>query len=452
MKRLGIAILLVSSLVVSALPVANASVTPGSKCSKAGQKQTFKGKVYTCVKLGTKLYWNNGTKVKATATSTVSQKTWKLNGTEFRRQVLDIRNKLILSQEYKDAKLALELCSTFRKLLTTFPIDTPRINLLRDANSNCPGVGFFKTAADRMYDWATDRDVQNLPTCGKASFSYELIDYNLENGGSFRFKLRNTSSEDVTVRFFGTNLKNRVGSDTFPVAISLKQGTEVTTVVRSEENYNLKNDPFTQTSLLTGGSVSEYKFGWIPRLNKVYYDLSNSRYLNSCTNLEETVDTVRLSSCPVGNIEIKVLSLTPVYINTSYLNRWVYQLQFVNRTGVNVDVLIPNGLVGGKKLDGLIIQSGITNSNRYAFGNYYYENSSWSGDGAHTQWLTSLSPNGFRNATADRFLLGDLFPKGSNGRELTGVSWTSYLNLESIKAKPLGNYSNCESLPVRLSN
>jgi hypothetical protein len=452
MKRLGISILLVVSLLFSAIPSASAAVTPGTKCSKSGIKQTYKGKVYTCVKLGSKLYWNNGTKVKTAAPSTVSQKNWKLNGTEFRDQVLDIRNKLILSQEYKDAKLALELCSTFRKLLTTFPADTPRINLLRDADSNCPGVGFFKTAADKMYDWATDRVVQNLPTCGKASFSYELVDYSLVDGGSLRFKLRNTSTEDVTVRFFGTNLKNRIGSDTFPVAIPLKQGAEVTTVVRSEENYNLKNDPFTQTSLLNSGSVSEYKFGWIPRLNKIYYDLSNPKYVNSCTNLEETVETIRLSSCPVGNIEVKVLSLTPVYINTSYLNRWVYQLQFVNRTGVNVDVLISNGLVGGKKLDGTIIPSGITNSIKYAFGNYFYENSSWNGEGTYTQWLTSLTPGGSRNATAERFLLGDYFPKGSNGRELTGVSWTSYLNLESIKVKPLGNYSSCDSLPVRLAN
>jgi hypothetical protein len=119
---------------------------------------------------------------------------------------------------------------------------------------------------------------------------------------------------------------------------------------------------------------------------------------------------------------------------------------------VNVDVLVPNGLVGGKKLDGTIIPSGITNSIRYAFGNYFYENSSWNGEGTYTQWLTSLTPGGSRNLTAERFLIGDYFPKGPNGRELTGVSWTSYLNLESVKAKPLGNYSNCESLPVRLSN
>ena len=59
-RRLLIPILLALSLIVSAVPSSSASVTPGSKCSKAGAKQTFKGKVFTCIKLGSKLYWNNG--------------------------------------------------------------------------------------------------------------------------------------------------------------------------------------------------------------------------------------------------------------------------------------------------------------------------------------------------------------------------------------------------------
>ena len=51
------------------MPSSSASVTPGTKCSKVGTKQTSKGKVFTCIKLGSKLYWNNGvnsTKTKAT--------------------------------------------------------------------------------------------------------------------------------------------------------------------------------------------------------------------------------------------------------------------------------------------------------------------------------------------------------------------------------------------------
>lgn len=60
MRRVGVSILLIGSLILTAMPSANAVVTPGSKCSKAGVKQTYKSKVYTCIKLGNKLYWNNG--------------------------------------------------------------------------------------------------------------------------------------------------------------------------------------------------------------------------------------------------------------------------------------------------------------------------------------------------------------------------------------------------------
>jgi hypothetical protein len=63
MKRFALPVLLTLSIIVSTVPIANASVTPGAKCLKAGAKQTFKGKVFTCIKLGSKLYWNNGVKV-----------------------------------------------------------------------------------------------------------------------------------------------------------------------------------------------------------------------------------------------------------------------------------------------------------------------------------------------------------------------------------------------------
>jgi hypothetical protein len=35
----------------------------GTKCTKAGQTQVVKNKKYTCIKLGSSLYWNNGVKV-----------------------------------------------------------------------------------------------------------------------------------------------------------------------------------------------------------------------------------------------------------------------------------------------------------------------------------------------------------------------------------------------------
>lgn len=60
MKRFVIPILISLSLSVSATPIANAAVTPGTKCSKIGSKQIFKGKIYTCVKVGKSQVWNKG--------------------------------------------------------------------------------------------------------------------------------------------------------------------------------------------------------------------------------------------------------------------------------------------------------------------------------------------------------------------------------------------------------
>jgi len=59
-KRVVVPVLLCLSLLVSAAPRASASITPGTKCSKVGAQQTFKGKIYTCVKSGKSQVWNKG--------------------------------------------------------------------------------------------------------------------------------------------------------------------------------------------------------------------------------------------------------------------------------------------------------------------------------------------------------------------------------------------------------
>jgi hypothetical protein len=63
MKRFWVAVLMTATLTIGALPNAYAAVTPGSKCSKAGNKQDYKGKTYTCIKSGYKLVWDKGIKV-----------------------------------------------------------------------------------------------------------------------------------------------------------------------------------------------------------------------------------------------------------------------------------------------------------------------------------------------------------------------------------------------------
>jgi hypothetical protein len=72
-KRFVSPILLSLSLIVGTMPIASASVNPGTKCSKVGAKQTLKGKVYTCVKLGKNQVWNKGvTPSKAVPTPTLT--------------------------------------------------------------------------------------------------------------------------------------------------------------------------------------------------------------------------------------------------------------------------------------------------------------------------------------------------------------------------------------------
>ena len=63
MKKFSAGLLVCILFLLVGTSASNAAVTPGSKCSKAGMKQTYKGKTYTCIKLGKKLYWNNGTLV-----------------------------------------------------------------------------------------------------------------------------------------------------------------------------------------------------------------------------------------------------------------------------------------------------------------------------------------------------------------------------------------------------
>ena len=63
MKNKLVTIFLSLSVAFSLMTEASAAVTPGAKCSKAGVKQVYKGKTYTCIKSGKKLVWDKGVKV-----------------------------------------------------------------------------------------------------------------------------------------------------------------------------------------------------------------------------------------------------------------------------------------------------------------------------------------------------------------------------------------------------
>ena len=67
MKRLSC--ILAAFLILGVPPAYAATITPGTSCKSAGQKATYKGKSYTCIKLGKKLYWDNGVPTKKPNTS-----------------------------------------------------------------------------------------------------------------------------------------------------------------------------------------------------------------------------------------------------------------------------------------------------------------------------------------------------------------------------------------------
>jgi hypothetical protein len=134
MKRLGISILLVASLVVGALPTASAAITPGSKCSKSGIKQTYKGKIYTCIKLGSKLYWNNGVKVPV---STPSPKVLnEILGAFLRQDDLGNLFQSVLVKEIKTGRVA--IAGDAKNWTTSFKTTFDAKDIYEDYILGCP--------------------------------------------------------------------------------------------------------------------------------------------------------------------------------------------------------------------------------------------------------------------------------------------------------------------------
>jgi hypothetical protein len=108
---------------VSALPTANALATPGSKCLKAGVKQTYKGKIYTCIKLGSKLYWNNGVLVKPTTPSTQAKS--PLSGTVSQQNAVRKAESYLRSSAFSRSGLISQLeFSGFNSADATYAADS----------------------------------------------------------------------------------------------------------------------------------------------------------------------------------------------------------------------------------------------------------------------------------------------------------------------------------------
>lgn len=74
MRKTKWAISLISVLIILPTEVSIAAAKPisGAKCAKLGITQSYGGKNYTCIKLGSKLYWNNGVNTPARVSPTPS--------------------------------------------------------------------------------------------------------------------------------------------------------------------------------------------------------------------------------------------------------------------------------------------------------------------------------------------------------------------------------------------
>lgn len=70
MKKSILILSIATLLSANSFSFAEAAVKAGATCPKAGKTSTENGRIYTCIKLGSKLYWNNGVLVKpSTATN-----------------------------------------------------------------------------------------------------------------------------------------------------------------------------------------------------------------------------------------------------------------------------------------------------------------------------------------------------------------------------------------------
>lgn len=73
MKKFLLVFLVIAGLMSPThLALAASKITPGSTCKKDNQQVVYKNKIFTCIKLGKKLYWDNGRSYVLNPTPTAS--------------------------------------------------------------------------------------------------------------------------------------------------------------------------------------------------------------------------------------------------------------------------------------------------------------------------------------------------------------------------------------------
>ena len=110
MKKSLIVLHAVFLLTFSSLTSSEAAVKAGVACPSAGKTSTSNGRIYTCIKLGSKLYWNNGKLIKSSTPSkesvsppsgTVSQQNASKKAASYLKYSAFSRSSLIKQLEYE---------------------------------------------------------------------------------------------------------------------------------------------------------------------------------------------------------------------------------------------------------------------------------------------------------------------------------------------------------------
>ena len=110
MKKLLVFFFLVNLLSFNSLAITEAVAKAGTTCPKVGKTSTSNGRIYTCIKLGSKLYWNNGKLVSPSSTrkqptspvsGTVSQQNASKKATSYLRNGSFSRSGLIKQLEFE---------------------------------------------------------------------------------------------------------------------------------------------------------------------------------------------------------------------------------------------------------------------------------------------------------------------------------------------------------------
>jgi hypothetical protein len=223
-KRL-ISILLLC-LVSLPLNIAEAAkVTPGSSCKKTGAQEVYKGRVYTCIKLGKKLYWDNGKSIKqvsATPSSspssspTVGPQNWAAVRNIKIQSLGQIGNDIALSLKFNDGKLFKSSCEKLNAFINSLPSDTPKVDNLKTQLYYCVNVVRVDGIADGLKSWMYDSEVKGLPACGKPTFKYKYIDSYLSKIPGVQvieLEFTNNFAESLSLYLLRTNLSQYVFSD-----------------------------------------------------------------------------------------------------------------------------------------------------------------------------------------------------------------------------------------------